>query len=489
MSYSPNATRFPKSRLPLYVNSINWDEYFQDTPPPDVWYDTIFKWSRDQLRAYQDYYFKQRMAQAWENTFYKRLWSNHGLVPADIKGLDDLEKLPMFSSEDVKESIERHPPFGEVCGIDAFEYVKSTPLRLGTSGGTTAMPRPTLYSPLDWEYNGLFIARQLYAQGARPGDRLQIPFTQSLANAGWCAYQACHHYLGIIPITTGSGAVTPSRRQLEYAFYFKTNLWYSMPEYLTLLAKVCETELGRSVKELNTKFLGTYLGPDVDNSFRKHLESLWGCPTYDAYGTHETGGVAFEGPEQDGMYLMEDVGIFEFVDPDTKAVVPAGQAGDIVFTHLHRRVPPLIRYNLRDLGRIKHEGTSPLGSNFRRMDKFLGRSDQMVKIRGTNVYPMACLSAVRSDPRTTGEWLCFAQRFRVDRVLRDELLVKIEVKKEVTGALDDLKELLEKRLRSDLGVGVGIELVAEGVLDTNVGAEGKPRRLVDERGTVKTRSA
>lgn len=487
MSYTPNAQRFPKSKLPLYVNSIDWDAYFQQTPAPDVWYDTIFKWSRDELLAYQDYHFKQRIAEAWNNTFYKRLWSGHGIEPGDIKGLDDLEKLPMFNSEDVKESIETHPPFGEVCGIDGFEYAKSHPLRLGTSGGTTAMPRPTLYGTLDWEYNGNFIARELYVQGARPGDRMQITATPSLANAGWCYYQACHHYLGIIAIMTCSGVVTPSRRQLEYAFRFNTNLWFAFPEYLTQLAKVCETELGRSARELNTKFLSSYMGPDLDNSFRKYIEDLWGCPVYDGYGTHETGGVGFEGPEQDGIYLMEDVGIFEFVDPDTQELVPAGEAGDIVFTHLHRQIPPLIRYNLRDLGRIKHQGTSPLGSNFVRMDKFLGRSDQMVKIRGTNVYPMACLTAVRSDPRTTGEWLCVAERFVSDGVYRDEMVVKVEVKKEVGGLPEDLKHALEARLRADLNVKVGVELVPFGAIDTNVGVEGKPRRLLDLRGTVKTR--
>jgi len=476
--------KFSQSRLPLYVNSIDWAQFFDETPPPDIWYDTIFQWSRDQLEAYRNHHFMQRMAEGWNNAFYRKLWGDAGLTPGDIRSLDDLVKLPVFDSEDVKKSIEQHPPFGEVCGIDALVFAQTAPLKIQTSGGTTGLPRATLFGPRDWEYNGAFMAREMYVQGARPGDVMQICSTLSLANMGWAYYQACHHYLGIVPVTTGSGIVTPSRRQLEYAFHFGVNLWASFPEYFTQLAKVCQTDLGRSVKELNCKFLTSYLGPDLDNSLRRHIEELWGCPVYDNYGTHETGGISFEGPEKDGLYLMEDAAVFEFLDCETRVPVPSGQAGDLTFTHLHRRVPLLIRYNLRDLGRIKHEKTSPLGSNFRRMDKFLGRSDQMVKIRGTNVYPMACLSGVRSDDRATGEWICIVGRFEKDGVLREEMKVRIEVKNDGRSR-QGLQEAMEKRLHNDLGVKVEVELVDEGGLpETNIGQEGKPRRLIDERGKV-----
>ncbi|MCG8548506.1 MAG: hypothetical protein MJE12_30255 [Alphaproteobacteria bacterium] len=475
---------FPKSKLPLYMTAIDWDAFFEETPPPDVWHETLFRWSRDQLEAYRNHHFMKRIAECWNNPFYRRFWGDHGIEPGDIEGLEDLEKLPIFSSDDVKRSIEAHPPYGEVCGIEPDSYMQSLPLKVQTSGGTTGMPRVTLFGPHDWEYNGLFAARAMFAQGARPGDKLQITGTASLANLGWSYYCAAHHYLGMMPITTGSGLVTPSRRQLEYAFALGTTVWVSFPEYLTHLASVSEAELGRPISELPTRFLVAYLGPDTDNQLRRRVEALWRCPVYDNYGTHEAGLVAFEGPEQDGLYLMEDVGAFEFVDTETQEPVPEGEAGDIVYTHLHRRVPPLIRYNLRDLGRVKHTGTAPTGSNFRRMDKFLGRSDQMVKIRGTNVYPMACLSAITSDDRTAGEWLCVAQRFESAGVLRDELLIKVEVKSG-SAAGDDLRESLERRLHNDLGLKVPVELVGAGTLkEISIGREGKPVRLLDERQTV-----
>lgn len=469
------------SRLPLYPKSIDWDQFYEDTPPPDVWFENNFRWSSDQIRAYQERHFRKVVTAAWENPFYKRRWSAAGLEPGDIRSIDDLVKLPMFGSEELKDSIEDSPPFGDFPGIVPSQFLQTTPLKVQTSGGTTGLPRPTLYGPKEWEYNGAMLARTIYAQTGRPGDVMQIPVTLSLANMGWGYYKACHDYLGILPITTGTGQVTPSRRQLQLAERYGVNAWVSFPEYLTQLAKVMQDEFGRDVRELKTKFISSYLGPDTDNGLRNYVEELWGCPVYDNYGVHDAGSLAFEAEDKDGLYVMEDSAIVEFLDVDTNAPVEKGKAGNICVTSLHRTVMPLIRYNLRDLGRIKYDGRSALGSSFRRMDKFLGRSDQMVKIRGVNIYPMACLTAVRSDDRSTGEWICVATRQSAGGVLRDELAVRIEVRNDGRSR-EGLQEHYERRLQADLGIKVNVELVDEGNLpETNVGKEGKPQRLIDNR--------
>jgi phenylacetate-CoA ligase len=182
------------------------------------------------------------------------------------------------------------------------------------------------------------------------------------------------------------------------------------------------------------------------------------------------------------MYFMEDCIHIELTDTETGAPVPIGQPGNMVATSLYRHVLPLIRFNLRDLASmLPHEKTA-LGSEFRRMGHFLGRSDSMVKIRGTNVYPMACLAAVKSDPRTTGEWIVIADRHVRDAVIRDELTIQVEVRSDA-GGTGGLKETLEKRLLADLGLKVAVELVDEGALReaANLGREGKPRRLLDRR--------
>ncbi len=154
----------------------------------------------------------------------------------------------------------------------------------------------------------------------------------------------------------------------------------------------------------------------------------------------------------------------------------------MVCTVLHRRQQPMIRFNLRDLTRIVATDRCECGSCFRRMQKMLGRSDTMVRIRGVSIWPQACLPAIKSDNRTTGEWLCIAERNVRDGVTRDEMTVKVEVRDDAPG-WDGLKEQIEKRLHSDLGLKLNVELVPEDALIewSNRGREGKPKRILDQR--------
>lgn len=388
----------------------------------------------------------------------------------------------MVAVEDFKDSIRSHPPFGEHPGLTRADGAR-VPIKLQSSGGTTGMPRPTLFTPLEWEIQGIQGSRALWIQGARPGDVMQIPATLSTANLGWFYYLSCLHWSGIAPVTLGSGNVTPSRRQLEVAFDWSVNLWAGFPEYLLHLAAVASQE-GLDLPRLGTRFIASFLGPDLDGSLRKMLEGAWHCPVYDNYGTHEVGLPAFECPERDGLHMMEDMFIVEVADVDTDQVVPDGEKGNLVMTSLYRKHPPLIRYNLRDYVRIKSDGRARCGcgSATRKMDHFLGRSDDMVKLRGTNVFPMACVRAVTSDDRTTGEWLCVVERAGAGLDVRDDMVVHVEVKSEI-GDRAELIRVLEDRLKSDLGIRVGVELVAAGSLASfTYGREGKARRLLDKRG-------
>ena len=199
------------------------------------------------------------------------------------------------------------------------------------------------------------------------------------------------------------------------------------------------------------------------------------------------GGAGFECGHKNGVHVMEDCIFLELEDVETGQPLKEGETGNMVVTILHRDLPPVIRYNVRDLARIVSSETCECGSSFKRMDKFLGRSDDMVKLRGVNVYPMACLPAVKSDVRTTGEWICVAERLTEKGVIRDEMTVRVEVLHGVE-SVAGLKEHLEKRLQGDLGVKVGVELVEEGALAevTNLGREGKAKRLLDRRFLKKT---
>ena len=483
MMEKPRAgARLPETKLPLYRNTLDWDWFSQQFPAPDVWAETIFKWPADRVRELQNRRFLAMMAVGWDNAFYRERWAAAGLEPGDIRTLDDITKLPAFNSDDIKDDQREHPPFGRFSGVELHRELQSNPIKMQTSGGTTGKPRPTLFGVLEWEMNALQVARTLYIQGARPGDVMLIPATNSLANLAWCYYKAAHDYLGMMPLTTGSGVVTPSLKQIELAFDYGVNVIMSFPEYLTQLAKVAREEHGRDARDLGLKFIPTYLGPDTGGVLRRELEALYDTRVYDNYGTHEVSNAAFEGEDQDGLYLMEDCIYLEVVDVETGLPVEPGETGNLVATSLFRKIPPIIRFNLRDLTRILPQRPSALGTHFRRMDHFLGRSDDMVKLRGTNLYPMGCLNAVRSDPRTTGEWMCIVERHVRNEVIRDEMTVQVEVRRQA-GGREGLQEVLEQRLHTDLGVRVAVELVEEGALAdvANLGREGKPRRLVDRR--------
>jgi phenylacetate-CoA ligase len=471
-----------KTSLPLYRKAIDWDRLYEDYPVPDVYERTVYKWSAERVRELQERRFLAVVKAGWANPFYQALWGKAGLKPGDVRSLEDIGKLPSFNSDDIKNDQAAHPPFGLLPGYESLrEHLLTTPSRLQSSGGTTGKPRYTLQGILENEVNSISAARGLWLQGVRPGDVLQIPATNSLASLPWAYSKACNEYLGVLPITTGSGVVTPSRRQVEIAFDVGTNCWMSFPEYLTRLAQAARDELGRDVRELKTKMITTFLGPDTEGTLRAHLESLWGCPVYDNYGVNEIGHGALECSHRDGLHFMEDLTYFEILDTESGKPVERGQVGNLVATVFYRRIFPIIRYNLRDLGRMVSIDKCDCGSSFRRMDHFLGRSDNMVRMRGVNVYPMACLPAVRSDQRTTGEWVCEAYEAVVDGRTREEFAVHVEVRK-TAGPLEGLKERLEFRLKNDLGLSVEVRLVEEGKLESlaNLG-EGKAKRLIENR--------
>ena len=467
--------------VPYYYRSLDFERLVREYPPSQDYAETVFLHDRRQIAEIQNRRFLAIVESAWRNPFYRKRWAAHGLRPQDIRSMDDIGKLPMVAVEDFKDSIKTHPPFGEHPGLSRADGAR-VPIKIQSSGGTTGMPRPTLFTPWEWEIQGIQGSRALWIQGARPGDMMQIPATLYTANLGWFYYLSCLHWSGIIPVTTGSGNVTPTRRQLEIAFDWGVNLWAAFPEYLLHMASVAEQEK-LDLRALRTRLITAFLGPDLDGSLRKMLEGAWHCPVFDNYGTHEVGLPAFECQERDGLHLMEDMFIVEVADVDTDQLVPDGQKGNLVMTSLYRHHPPLIRYNLRDYVRIVSGGTTRCGcgSATRKMDHFLGRSDDMVKIRGTNVFPMACVRAVTSDDRTTGEWLCVVERQQSGLDLRDDMTVRVETKGEVEDR-EGLIHVLEDRLKSDLGIRVTVELVPAGSLaEYTYGREGKARRLLDRR--------
>jgi phenylacetate-CoA ligase len=465
--------------IPYYWSSVDWPKFVEEYPPPPHFDVAMVRTSDEDLRELQNTRFLARMADAWKVPFYNERWAAVGLEPGDIRSLDDLEKIPTFTSDDLKQTIEQHPPFGNHQNFARDSM--STPLKIQSSGGTSGLPRPTLFDPIAWEVQAIQYARAFVAQGAQVGDVLQITLTNSLANTAWCSSTAALHWCGLVPLTTGSGAVTSTVRQLELAREWGTAGWVAFGEYLKILAETAENAGVNLRNDLRTRFIHTYMGVDTDGHLRRLLKEAWGAPVYDNYGTHEVGLIAYECQAEDGLHVNDDTAVLEIVDRETEERLPDGAAGNIVVTSLHRSVPPIIRYNLKDLMRRQSRTECGCGARTTKVSGFLGRSDEMVKLRATSVYPRAAQDTIQGDERSTGEFLCVVDNVGTGLSARERMTVRIEAKRNVDERA--LHDDMAARLKVLFGVAVGVEIVPSGSLAqfTGLGGEGKVKRLLDLR--------
>jgi phenylacetate-CoA ligase len=282
--------------------------------------------------------------------------------------------------------------------------------------------------------------------------------------------------MGAVPVMTGSGATTPTRRQIELCKAWGINVVLAFPAYLRHMALVARDEMGIDVRDLKVRMLGSHIGLED----RKTVEELWGAPCYDSYGTHENGTIATECKRQDGMHINEDCFVIEVVDPDSGRIQPDGERGTVHITTLFRHSAPQIRFNINDISSYMTGGDCPCGCSFRRLTKIYGRNDNMVKVRGVNVFTEAIGVTVAADGRSNGEFFCEIER--VGEGGRDELTVMVEVP-ELSAHGAAVKEDLERRLREVIGLRTTVAPVAAHELDTRTGLSqtSKIKRLLDKR--------
>ena len=463
-----------------YWQSLDWAALTKAYPPPGLFETTTGRLSADEMRALQNTRFLERVADAWKLPFYRGRWRAVGLEPGDIRSIDDIEKIPAFTSDDLKTAIESAPPFGS-HQPGSPEYLSEAHVRILTSGGTTGLPRVTLFDAHALEVQGIQSARAFWAQGLRPSDIIQITYTNSLANAAWCTLQGAFHWIGAIPMTTGSGNVTSSERQLQYAKAWGTTAWFTRAEYLARLTEVAR-DTGFDLHQLKTRQIHSHIGPDADGTRRKRLEEAWNAPVYDNYGTHEIGEIAFECREKAGMHISEDTVYIEITDIASGKALPLGETGNLIATSLYRSVPPIIRFNMRDLLAVYPREECGCGLCTHKLSNFRGRSDEMVKLRGTNVYPLACMEAVSRDPRANGEYICVVSNEGEGLSLREKFVVRVERKSTDVDA-EVFRADMEAALHRDLGVRVDVEIADPGTLaiHTGLGAQNKTKRLLDLR--------
>src|SRR4029079_1799665 len=315
--------------------------------------------------------------------------------------------------------------------------------------------------------------RRFALHGVHPGDRVMVTYSLGLGNGGMAPREAIWRYTGAVPITTGSGAGTPTRRQIEIAKAWGVNVILGFPSYLRHLAIVAKEEMGIDPHSLGIRTLGSHLGQED----RQRIEELWNAPCHDAYGTHESGMMAAECGARAGMHIQEDAVILEIADPETGAMLPEGEKGSVYITTLYRWGAPQIRFNINDISRIIPE-PCPCGGTLKRLDRIFGRNDTMVKLRGVNVFPEAIGGVVASERRSNGEYFCIVERAGIEQ--REAMTVLVEVAQPAVDRIQ-LQADLERRFKEVLGVRLIVEIVDRGKTDeyTGTSKSSKIRRLLD----------
>lgn len=462
-------------KFPTYFDAVQHPRMLSEYPLGAAFRETFSRISRDELRDLQNRRFLQVVKRAWEIPFYRRLWAGKGVGPEDIRSLDDIGVLPTYSKADLMQSVEEHPPFGDYHGMERYAEEERPQVVFQTTSGTTGRPQPLFYGPRSRELQNLLLARAYFFQGLRSSDVVQSVYGHGMVNGGHYVRETFLHFTNALFISAGTGLETRSKAQVETMRDFGVTVLVGFAEYICHLAEVARDMGIAPGRGIRIRMISGHLGRESRDS----LSEAWGgAEVFDWYGVGDTGIIAAEGPEHSGLYVMEDAHHVDIIHPDTQATLPEGETGNICVTVLFKDdIFPIIRFNTNDLSAFDTTA-SPLGLKLRRIKGFLGRSDNMVKLRGINVYPTAVGEMLRGQPHTTGEFIC-----RVDRIDgSDEMTVVIEVKSnraQHARLVEHYGDLFKRRV----GVEVQVELVAPGALAPLTGIETrqKPIRLIDNR--------
>ncbi len=455
--------------VPFYYKSIDFEELVREYPPAPDYFRGVFLLSVEEIHELQERRMREAVERAYQVPFYRRKWDEAGIEPGDIKTIDDLRKAPMYTVEDIRQSVDAYPPFGDYVGRDVL--AGEIPWRIHSSGGTAGEPRPTFYTPWDREVGNILRSRSYYWHGFKPGDVVMNTLLYSTHNAAYSAHEALWQWLGCIPVTTSAGVVTRTTRALEIAQKWQVNALVGFPEYLLHMSQVAR-DMGLEVgRDLKLKLVECFGKSDL-------VREAWGVPAYDTYGMHEVQAISSECPYAGGHHIWEDAFIVEIVDPDTYEPVEPGEVGTMIVTALYKENYPIVRYDIKDVTRLWPQGQCDCGSWMQKIDPIHGRSDFMVKLRGVNVWPEGVGTIVATKSGLTGEYYCIVERLGN----REEMTVQVEHTPEASD-LDFIHRDLERTFRDRLNVGIKVEMVGPDSLAplTGAGVLPKARRLEDRR--------
>ncbi len=455
------------ARSDNFMNTVNESS---EAYPPAPQSATVESAPREVIHRLQDERLGALFRRAWENIpFYRNRWERHGLGAGDVRKLEDLQKLPIISKNDLEVDLAANPPFGSYQG-------RYPAVRVQASSGSTGKPKPFFQSRRDWDIIANLWSRRFHAHGVKPGDIIQFVFTYSLFIAGFSGTEGAMK-LGALVVPAGSGAVTPSERQVRLLSEWRATVLAGTPSYALHLADVAE-RMGMDLRRDFKLRVSCHTAEPMTEAARGALEERWGVKAFDNFGSVETGAPSFECAEQHGYHINEDAYIFEVLDRETFAPVEPGKDGIVVVTSLFKEAAPVIRYNLEDISSII-EAPCPCGRTFRRLMKIKGRANEMLKVRGVPFYPTVIEAALEKFPELTREYRLVLDRDRA----QDRVTVQVEWRSHA-GRGAALQQRLARELKVITGLAMEIELLAPGDLTRSLQIEErvKTKRVWDRRG-------
>ena len=419
--------------------------------------------SREEIKAMQDERIVAQVKHVWENVpYYRKKMEEKGVTPDDIKGIDDIYKLPFTSKADLREGY----PYGLLA------KPLSECVRIHSTSGTTGKRVMAYYTQHDIDLWYDCCARAITAVGGTKDDVVQVAYGYGLFTGG-AGLDGGSHKVGCLTVPASSGN---TERQIMFIQDMKSTILCCTPSYAAYLGETMK-EMGLTPDEIPLK-AGIFGAEAWSEEMRKDIEKTMGIKAYDIYGLTELSGpgVSFECSEQRGMHINEDHFYAEIIDPNTGEVLPAGSKGELVFTALTKEAFPVMRYRTRDICQLNYEQCS-CGRTHVRMAKPMGRSDDMLIIRGVNVFPSQIETVLLNRGYSPNYQII------VDRINNtDTFEVKVELTPEMftddMGQISKLQNQLVSDMRSMLGIGPKVSLVAPKSITRS---EGKAVRVIDKR--------
>jgi phenylacetate-CoA ligase len=430
-----------------------------------IWKKDIECMQPQELKKLQSNYLKKLIPYIYNNCpVYKKKLDDAGVKPDGIKSIDDIKRLPFTTKIDMRDNY----PYGlfSSSGKDVIE--------IHISSGTTGNPTLVGYTRSDVALWSDVMARTICCAGGEPGDTIQIAYGYGLFTGGLgFHYGALELGMRIIPTSAGQTA-----RQLKIMQDFKPRVIACTPSYVLYMAEEAKT-MGIDPAKGNWK-IGIFGAEPWSESMRKEIEQIWNMAATDVYGLSEIigPGVAQECTYKDGLHIYSDVFYPEIIDPKTDKEVEQGQSGELVITTLTKQAIPLIRYRTRDIVSIRYDKCR-CGRTSPRISKIKGRTDDMIIVRGINVFPSQIEHVLLGIKGTQPHYQIIVDRkaHQLDEV---EVLVEVEEKifSDEVKKLNELSQKIKKEIESALSIGVKVTLVEPKTIQRS---EGKAKRIIDKR--------